>query len=1540
MAQGVDTWAASLLLSYKKTVHSDIKIIAAVAMPGQESKWTAESQAFFKDLLRQVDAYGYVSTEEAKDEKDAARKLVARSKAMIDASNLVLAVYNGKEKGGTANSVSYAHTNKKPLLVYNPKTEKAVVFRLDKISEEQAAEPTEQPLEPMQTAAAPVQQAVDNWKTNKLTIHNRVQETPDEVTGVGGDEYDWAGPTEEAAALQREAGAVVVSTPEEAEAVVEKIVNKPKSDQRSRKKAAQEVIDENLGKVIDSPVALSDSASGKSKGKNSASGKSKGKSSDGGRGKSGKGGSDGQTPSKGRPEEQPYEPYGKGPFSKAFQRAIDAIKNIKEAYETGYFWLSGDTLKKRHGILYREHSPEVKKKIEEAFRVFGREYKEMDEIWFFRAFIIYRGFSPDRNNLILNKKPDKVAVSDEKFIEFLDEIIRNTRGLGHPFAYSNHTAEIGGTLCYPVPTTRDLAKFFTEKTPQDGNTLKLGFDEFVKYSMNEYVRDGGVKQMLEKADVSQQVTLTDLRDFVLLDWGSDPLVPSGLAPRPVNSLVSGYEIFDLASEYSRSLFGDENLASLMLEQRDLIEDYERSMEKINKRLPSSPPKRKRRKGKRTVSGKDIENMHFIGMSGNDAKLIAQKIVNYARTAQIFAMLPLAPTGIAEHGMGVVDHKSGQKLLSLATGCKLEPTEWLLDFSETDESLTALERQMGLLVTRGVPALFTAGKNGVKFTAAEDVEKAERIREFWTRLSVGDVAFRKAVAKIFMRHLVYQFERSEKIARKEHEKDPASTTPILHVTPELLESIARTNQDSFWYLVATTEEGQRAVHYAADTSLSGIDPLTMALRKTTMDPRMDLALSFFGGLFLKYAIRSMLRKTPFSMTLLYIAKRGKDQAHLAIAGVSGEEAVERAKASIAESNLLITGGADDFWNGLGQVLLVDTARAGTQLGVVAIVAAALFALGGGEPPEPPDDPELEHLWYEYKVGGRAFKTNWYWTEILGATMPVVISAFLWMDGDHERAKKVLRYGIAEEVQNNQWANVADTLDLVLNYDYHLAVAQARSEGIMNGEPVSDYEYMTTTAATFLGRRLYSMFEPGVLRLLWNEAGLFSGREQLAHSTTRVYTQDPNDTEPGKLPKTVETSWSDAQIRKMAYNSPLTGLLLNVFRGYFINNDEVQRTGYLKYQMPLVTNADPYQIEMMNDLVVLDEDGNEVPYDKWTEAQREEIGSRVLEWVEEYSPSDLADNGVVLPYDARKAAMSILDDRWAEIEDEYYDRVESGEFWSSVNGLSYEENYVLKNQAWEEKDAQQDALYEISQRVWSDEIPYRPTVYNRWETTFRPLYIWNENSDTPGAPATKFDWWLHRDKVDISVYASGDHKSSLLPFLVVDDREENTYNAETPLAWQGEYTEMDFVKRFAEGNRIAKGMNQGEDLWSVIGPGINKLGRWDDGKLVMGIRAMLPVETVPVEVDPDDKKLGKDYERKSEPKDPSTSVSDWRLPRYWSGRGGGGGGYVPNIYSHPAYSLNAQKAAALYAKNPEYIRFDYLRPSVSTKGSREAYRREDF
>lgn len=106
----------------------------------------------------------------------------------------------------------------------------------------------------------------------------------------------------------------------------------------------------------------------------------------------------------------------------------------------------------------------------------------------------------------------------------------------------------------------------------------------------------------------------------------------------------------------------------------------------------------------------------------------------------------------------------------------------------------------------------------------------------------------------------------------------------------------------------------------------------------------------------------------------------------------------------------------------------------------------------------------------------------------------------------------------------------------------------------------------------------------------------------------------------------------------------------------------------------------------------------------------------------------------------------------------------------------------------------------------------------------------------------------------------------------------------------------------------------------------------------------------------KDLGLDYEQIMADLDalysgesPTTggkNTSTWNKNTYSYGRknrggsgGGGGSSYNPKIYSNGRV-LSFDKAATMYSKQPYSASSNYLRPSFETKGSREAYRREDF
>lgn len=108
MAQGWDSIIANVAQSLMIPVH------AYVPFPGQESKWPREAQYNYHEILKRCDTVTTLA------ETYSIEALHARSFAMVDAAEFVLACYDGNGGSGTSRCIDYAMKQNKPTLnVYN-----------------------------------------------------------------------------------------------------------------------------------------------------------------------------------------------------------------------------------------------------------------------------------------------------------------------------------------------------------------------------------------------------------------------------------------------------------------------------------------------------------------------------------------------------------------------------------------------------------------------------------------------------------------------------------------------------------------------------------------------------------------------------------------------------------------------------------------------------------------------------------------------------------------------------------------------------------------------------------------------------------------------------------------------------------------------------------------------------------------------------------------------------------------------------------------------------------------------------------------------------------------------------------------------------------------------------------------------------------------------------------------------------------------------------------------------------------------------------
>lgn len=117
-ARGFDILAAELVASVKERF--SVKLIMALAFPGQEKGWGEDWQMRFNAVTAVADEVKYLSPSY---EKGAYHK---RNRFMVDNSDVLLTYYDGT-KGGTASTVEYAM--KKGLRIIN--------FAADRHSSEQ-----------------------------------------------------------------------------------------------------------------------------------------------------------------------------------------------------------------------------------------------------------------------------------------------------------------------------------------------------------------------------------------------------------------------------------------------------------------------------------------------------------------------------------------------------------------------------------------------------------------------------------------------------------------------------------------------------------------------------------------------------------------------------------------------------------------------------------------------------------------------------------------------------------------------------------------------------------------------------------------------------------------------------------------------------------------------------------------------------------------------------------------------------------------------------------------------------------------------------------------------------------------------------------------------------------------------------------------------------------------------------------------------------------------------------------------------------------
>ena len=117
MALGVDMDFAEIVLNLRDEERYPVTLECAIPCPDQALKWNAKDKLRYESILIRADEINLISNRYTPD------CMLKRNRYMIDNSEIVIAAFNGIEKGGTWYTINYAKKENKTILLVDLRKE-------------------------------------------------------------------------------------------------------------------------------------------------------------------------------------------------------------------------------------------------------------------------------------------------------------------------------------------------------------------------------------------------------------------------------------------------------------------------------------------------------------------------------------------------------------------------------------------------------------------------------------------------------------------------------------------------------------------------------------------------------------------------------------------------------------------------------------------------------------------------------------------------------------------------------------------------------------------------------------------------------------------------------------------------------------------------------------------------------------------------------------------------------------------------------------------------------------------------------------------------------------------------------------------------------------------------------------------------------------------------------------------------------------------------------------------------------------------------
>ena len=115
MAQGSDTICAEVVLALKN-IYPHIKLECAIPNRAFTSSWADDDVRRYTSILTRADNIKFISGKNVYSLSD----LMLRNIYMVDSSDIIIAVYKDGESGGTRNTINYAESKNKKIILIEP----------------------------------------------------------------------------------------------------------------------------------------------------------------------------------------------------------------------------------------------------------------------------------------------------------------------------------------------------------------------------------------------------------------------------------------------------------------------------------------------------------------------------------------------------------------------------------------------------------------------------------------------------------------------------------------------------------------------------------------------------------------------------------------------------------------------------------------------------------------------------------------------------------------------------------------------------------------------------------------------------------------------------------------------------------------------------------------------------------------------------------------------------------------------------------------------------------------------------------------------------------------------------------------------------------------------------------------------------------------------------------------------------------------------------------------------------------------------------